>query len=43
VRRNGVPVWYLRAENEGHGFQRKENADVQFYAMVRFLQETLLR
>lgn len=43
VRRNGVPVWYLRAENEGHGFQRKENADYQFYAMVRFLQETLLK
>jgi dipeptidyl aminopeptidase/acylaminoacyl peptidase len=20
VRANGTPVWYLRAENEGHGF-----------------------
>jgi protease II len=27
VRANGTPVWYLRAENEGHGFARKENAD----------------
>jgi protease II len=43
VRANGSPVWYLRAENEGHGFARKENADFQFYAMVRFLQETLLK
>ncbi|HEV8689130.1 MAG TPA: prolyl oligopeptidase family serine peptidase, partial [Ideonella sp.] len=24
ARANGTPVWYLRAENEGHGFQRKE-------------------
>ncbi len=27
VRANGLPVWYLRGENEGHGFARKENAD----------------
>lgn len=42
VRANGSPVWYLRAENEGHGFARKENADFQFYATVLFLQSTLL-
>ena len=41
VRGNGSTVWYLRAENEGHGFSRKENADFQFYAMVMFLQQTL--
>lgn len=41
VRANGSPVWYLRAENEGHGFERKENADFQFYASVLFLQQTL--
>ncbi len=40
---NGTPVWYLRAENEGHGFARKENADYQFYATVLFLQHTLGR
>jgi acetyl esterase/lipase len=38
VRANGTPVWYLRAENEGHGFVRKENADFRFYAMVRFIE-----
>ena len=43
VRSNGGVVWYLRAENEGHGFRRKENADFQFYAMVRFLQQTVLK
>jgi dipeptidyl aminopeptidase/acylaminoacyl peptidase len=35
-------VWYLRAENEGHGFARKENADYQFYATVMFVRATLL-
>ena len=41
VRANGSPVWYLRGENEGHGFARKENADFQFYATVLFLRQTL--
>ena len=39
VRANGTPVWYLRAENEGHGFARKENADWRFYALVRFVEQ----
>jgi len=43
VRENQSPVWYLRAENEGHGFARKENADYQFYATVMFLRSTLLK
>jgi dipeptidyl aminopeptidase/acylaminoacyl peptidase len=43
VRANGTPVWYLRAENEGHGFARKENADFQFFATVMFMRDTLLR
>jgi dipeptidyl aminopeptidase/acylaminoacyl peptidase len=42
VRENGNPVWYLRADNEGHGFVRKENADFQFYATVMFVEEILL-
>lgn len=41
VRANGVPVWYLRAENEGHGFARKDNADFQFYATILFLRQCL--
>jgi len=43
ARENKTPVWYLRAENEGHGFARKENADYQFYATVLFVQQTVLR
>lgn len=43
VRKNGTPVWYLLAGNEGHGFAKKENADFHFYATIRFLQETLLQ
>ncbi len=42
VRAAGTPVWYLRAENEGHGFARKENADFQFFATVMFLRARLL-
>ena len=43
LREQRTPVWYLRAENEGHGFARKENADFQFYATVMFLQATALK
>lgn len=40
--KNGVPVWYLKAKDEGHGFTKKSNADFQFYATVRFVKEYLL-
>ena len=43
ARSNGARVWYLLADNEGHGFARKANADFLFYAMVAFVEETLLR
>lgn len=43
VRANGTPVWYLRADNEGHGFARKENADFYLYATVKFIETVLLR
>jgi dipeptidyl aminopeptidase/acylaminoacyl peptidase len=43
VRKNGTPVWFLLAGNEGHGFAKKENVDFYFYATIRFLQETALR
>jgi dipeptidyl aminopeptidase/acylaminoacyl peptidase len=37
----GTPVWYLLADNEGHGFVRRENADFYFATVVSFLQRTL--
>ncbi len=42
VRANGQPVWTLYADNEGHGFARKENRDYQVAAMTLFLREFLL-
>jgi acetyl esterase/lipase len=41
LRARGTPVWYLLAENEGHGFARRENADFQFAALVAFIEQTL--
>jgi dipeptidyl aminopeptidase/acylaminoacyl peptidase len=43
VRRNGTPVWYLMAKDEGHGFHKKKNQDFQFYATVMFLRKYLLK
>lgn len=42
VRKNNVPVWYLMAKDEGHGFSKKKNIDFQFYATVMFIKESLL-
>jgi len=42
VRTSGTPVWYLVADNEGHGFARKANADFYFYSMVAFIERYLL-
>lgn len=43
VRKNNVPVWYLMAKDEGHGFSKKKNIDYQFYATVMFVKEFLLK
>ena len=43
VRKNGTPVWYLAAKDEGHGFAKKKNVDYQFYATIMFMQEHLLK
>jgi dipeptidyl aminopeptidase/acylaminoacyl peptidase len=43
ARGNGVPVWFLMAADEGHGFQKKKNQDFQFYATVMFIKEFLLK
>jgi dipeptidyl aminopeptidase/acylaminoacyl peptidase len=42
VKKNDVPVWYLTAENEGHGFAKKDNADYLFYARIKFYETYLL-
>ncbi|MBT9588221.1 S9 family peptidase [bacterium] len=43
LRKKGGTCWYLMAKDEGHGFGKKKNADFQFYATVRFIQEVLLK
>ena len=42
VRKNNVPVWFLMADDEGHGFAKKKNIEFQFCAAVQFVQEFLL-
>ena len=42
VRENGMPVWYLLAEDEGHGFAKKSNRDIYQTMAVQFLQQQLL-
>lgn len=42
IRKNGGPVWYLLAKDEGHGFSKKKNADFQFLATLEFVRSFLL-
>jgi len=42
LRERGQPVWYMNALNEGHGYRKKENADVFQQAVVLFLRDHLL-
>jgi dipeptidyl aminopeptidase/acylaminoacyl peptidase len=41
VRGNGVPVWYVLAENEGHGYSRAENLEFLRAVEATFLVEHL--
>ncbi len=43
VREGKTPVWFLMANDEGHGFAKRKNRDFQFYATVRFIQDYLLK
>ncbi|CAA9252495.1 MAG: FIG00684568: hypothetical protein [uncultured Chthoniobacterales bacterium] len=42
LKKQGTPAWFLMANDEGHGFAKKKNADFQFYATTRFIEEHLL-
>jgi dipeptidyl aminopeptidase/acylaminoacyl peptidase len=42
LRNRGQTIWYLVAKDEGHGFAKKPNADFQFYASVKFVEDYLL-
>jgi dipeptidyl aminopeptidase/acylaminoacyl peptidase len=43
LKKSGTPVWFMMANDEGHGFAKKPNADYQFYATVEFAKQTLLK
>ena len=38
----GIPVWYVLANDEGHGFRKKPNRDYWWYVVTMFLEEHLL-
>jgi len=42
LKQRSVPVWYLMAKDEGHGFRKKSNQDFQFYATILFTERYLL-
>ncbi|MEO8589447.1 MAG: S9 family peptidase [Flavobacteriales bacterium] len=43
IKAGGGTVWFLMANDEGHGFRKKDNVDFQFYATIAFVREFLLK
>ena len=43
LKAQGNTVWYLEAKDEGHGFKKKANIDYQRLAVIRFMQEYLVK
>ncbi len=43
IKQGGGTVWFLMANDEGHGFRKKDNTDFQFYATIAFVREYLLK
>jgi dipeptidyl aminopeptidase/acylaminoacyl peptidase len=41
LRSQGLPVWYMNALNEGHGYRKKENRDIYTQATLMFFKEHL--
>jgi dipeptidyl aminopeptidase/acylaminoacyl peptidase len=39
---NGIPTWFLMANDEGHGYAKKKNQDFQFYSTILFVRQFLL-
>jgi dipeptidyl aminopeptidase/acylaminoacyl peptidase len=43
LKKSNTPVWYLLANDEGHGFAKKSNVDFQFYSTIEFMRKFLLK
>jgi dipeptidyl aminopeptidase/acylaminoacyl peptidase len=42
LKQNGMPVWFLIANDEGHGYAKKKNQQFQFFATIMFVRSFLL-
>ena len=42
LRSRQLPVWYMNALNEGHGYQKKENRDIYQQVAIMFMKKYLL-
>jgi len=42
LKKSGTPVWFLMANDEGHGFRKKKNRDYLFYTTIEFMEKFLL-
>jgi dipeptidyl aminopeptidase/acylaminoacyl peptidase len=42
VAKSGVPVWYVVAKDEGHGFQKKTNSDYLRAVLFEFIRRHLV-
>ena len=43
LKKQNTPVWFLMANDEGHGFAKKSNSDFLFYAQIKFIEQNLLK
>ncbi|MDR3612716.1 MAG: prolyl oligopeptidase family serine peptidase [Candidatus Obscuribacterales bacterium] len=43
LKKTGTPVWFLMANDEGHGFGKKKNNDFFIYTSVEFIKQYLLQ
>lgn len=43
IKKNNGTVWFLMANDEGHGFRKKSNVDYQFYATIEFITRFLIK
>ena len=41
ARKQGKDAWYLVANNEGHGFRKKQNRDLFYQLTVQFFDKHL--
>ncbi len=43
LKKRDTPVWYMLANDEGHGFAKKGNSDYLFYSQINFMKQYLLK